>query len=372
MRNNRIKITTGQKGKITVTLPYNPIYIEKIKGIKGHRWNPEQKYWIFPNSDNVMKKLLYIFKNENVWIDPSLKQVGHTFRFAEESLFEDLRKEMVSRKYSPKTIKAYIYYNKDLLEFTGKGTDNIRERDIKDYLFHLVEEKKVATSTLNSAINALKFYYGTILKKNFPYEIKRPRKDKKLPVVLSKEEIAKILSIVSNIKHKSILMLVYSAGLRVSEVVKLKPRDIDSERKLVFIKGAKGRKDRYTILSDVALDTLRRYYKEHRPNKWLFEGERKESRITVRTVQRIFKNSCEKANIRKEVGIHSLKHSFATHLLESGVDLRYIQELLGHKSSKTTEIYTHVSNKDLSKIKSPLDLIMKNSYIENEVEGYEG
>jgi len=121
MRNNRIKITTGQKGKITVTLPDNPIYIEKIKGIKGHRWNPEQKYWTFPNSDDVMKKLLYIFKDENVWIGPSLKQVGHTFRFAEESLFEDLRKEMVSRKYSPKTIKSYVYYNKDLLEFTGNG-----------------------------------------------------------------------------------------------------------------------------------------------------------------------------------------------------------------------------------------------------------
>jgi len=158
------------------------------------------------------------------------------------------------------------------LNSLAMGTDNIRERDIKDYLFHLVKEKKVATSTLNSAISALKFYYGTILKKNFPYEIKKPRKDKKLPVVLSKEEIARILSVVSNIKHKSILMLVYSAGLRVSEVVKLKPRDIDSERKLVFIKGAKGRKDRYTILSDVVLDTLRRYYKEHRPKKWLLEG----------------------------------------------------------------------------------------------------
>jgi len=141
-------------------------------------------------------------------------------------LFEDLRKEMVSRKYSPKTIKAYIHYNKNFLNFTGRKPDNITERDVKDYLFHLVEKKQVATSTLNSAINAMKFYYGTILKKNFIYELKRPRKDKKLPVVLSKEEVSKILSAVSNIKHRSILMLTYSAGLRVSEVVKLKPEDI--------------------------------------------------------------------------------------------------------------------------------------------------
>jgi len=154
-------------------------------------------------------------------------------------------------------------------------------------------------------------------------------------------------------------MLIYSAGLRVSEVVKLRPEDIDSDRKLIFIKGDKGRKDRYSILSDVVLDTLRQYYKEYRPNKWLFEGEIKEKHITIRTVQRIFESARHKSNIKKDVGIHSLRHSFATHLLESGVDLRYIQELLGHKSSKTTEIYTHVSNKFLGSITSPLDNLNK-------------
>lgn len=343
---------------------YNPTYIKKLKEIKGHRWNPEQKCWVFPHADNVIKRLLDIFKGEAIWVEPSLKQVGQTFpqdavhKFVKESLFEDLRIEMVSRKYSPKTIKAYIHYNKDFLKLTGKGTDNIREEDIKDYLFQLVEEKGVATSTLNSAINAFKFYYGTILKKKFPYEIKRPRKN------------------VDNIKHKAILMLVYSAGLRVSEVVnpapsrcgvKLKSKDIDSEIKLVFVKGAKGRKDRHSILSNVALDTLRQYYKEYKPKKWLFEGEIKERHITIRTAQRIFENACGKANIKKEVGIHSLRHSFATHFLESGVDLRFIQELLGHKSSKTTEIYTHVSNKFLGSITSPLDnlkedVILKDNY----------
>ena len=174
-------------------------------------------------------------------------------------------------------------------------------------------------------------------------------------MVLSKEEIAKILSVVSNIKHKSILMLVYSAGLRVSEVVKLRPEDIDSDRKLIFIKGDKGRKDRYTTLSNVALETLRIYYKSVKPKDWLFPGQKGGRHISTRTVEKVFEDAVEKAGIKKEISVHSLRHSYATHLLESGTDLRYIQELLGHRSSKTTEIYTHVSKKSIGKIVNPLD-----------------
>lgn len=273
------------------------------------------------------------------------------------SAFEDLKRELVSRKYSPKTIKAYVRYNEDFLKFVGKSPDDIIDGDIKDYLFHIVEQKKIATSTLNIAINAIKFYYGTILKRKFLYDIKRPRKDKKLPVVLNREEVSKILSSLSNIKHKAILMLIYLAGLRVGEVVKLKVGDIDRERKLIHIRGTKGRKDRYTLLADVALGTLKDYWKEYKPQRWLFLGMKPERCISTRTVQAIFKHARLKAGIMKEVSIHSLRHSFATHLLEQGTDLRYIQELLGHKSSKTTEIYTHVSNKDLRKIQSPIDVL---------------
>jgi site-specific recombinase XerD len=202
--------------------------------------------------------------------------------------------------------------------------------------------------------NALKFYYGEVLSKNFIYEVKRPKKDKKLPVVLSREEIKKILQITENIKHKAILMLMYSGGLRVGEVVRLKPEDIDANRKVIHIRASKGRKDRYTLLSDVALQILREYWKKEKLNKWLFPSWNKEKHITARTVQKIFQYACKKARIKKNVSVHSLRHFFATHLLESGIDLRYIQELLVHKSSKTTEIYTHVSTKNLSAIKNHL------------------
>jgi len=160
-------------------------------------------------------------------------------------------------------------------------------------------------------------------------------------------------------------MLVYSSGLRVGEVVKLKPEDIDGNRMLVFIKGAKGRKDRYTLLSEVTLKSLREYWKEYRPTKWLFPGPDKERHITIRTAQRIFETACERAGVKKEVTIHSLRHSFATHLLENGIDLRYIQELLGHKSSKTTEIYTHVSSKDFMRIRNPLDQMLEEKKVVN-------
>lgn len=284
---------------------------------------------------------------------------GHPISTFSDYNFEDLRRELVSRKYSYKTVKAYIYYNSDFLNFIGKKPAEITDSDIKDYLLYLVEKRQSATSTLNQAINSLKFYYGTMLKKKFVYEIKRPRKDKKLPVALSEEEAANILSSVDNIKHKSLLMLVYSAGLRVSEIVRLRPEDIDGTRMLIFVRNAKGRKDRYTLLSESTLKTLREHWKQHKPTKWLFPGPDKEKHITTRTAQRVFDIACNRSGIKKEVTIHSLRHSFATHLLENGIDLRYIQELLGHKSSKTTEIYTHVSNKDFMKRRNPLDQILQ-------------
>lgn len=357
-----MNISKDTQDRITVAFRYNPQFVEKVKAISGYKWHPEEKHWSFPDSENTLEKILKVFEGEEIHIDPALLTNSSTSVITRREVskqfhhdFEDLRKELVSRKYSPKTIKAYIHYNEDLLRFAKKSPADVIDEDIKNYLFYLVDEKESSASTLNIAISALKFYYGEILKKNFAYEIKRPKKDRKLPAILSRDEIFRLLSSVANVKHRAILMLTYSAGLRVGEVVKLRLEDIDAQRKLIHIKGAKGRKDRYTILSDVELATLRKYLKEYGQSKWLFPSQDKERYITTRTVEKIFSNACNAAKISKPVTVHSLQHNFATHLLESGVDLRYIQELLGHYSSKTTEIYTHVSNKDLSRIKSPLD-----------------
>lgn len=363
---NEIKIEKENDKEIKIIFPhYSPIFVFKIKSIRDYKWHPEGKYWSFPNTDGTLKKILKIFEGEEIHIDPALQLSASVIAKAKspkqsqpislEYSFEDLRRELVSRKYSYKTVKSYIYYNKDLLSFSNKSPNDINNNDIKDYLLYLAEEKRAASSTLNQAINALKFYYGTMLKRKFIYEVKRPRRDKKLPVVLSQEEVAKVLSSIDNIKHRAILMLVYSAGLRVGEVVKLRLEDIDSKRMLIHIKGAKGRKDRYTMLSETALETLREYWKQYKPEKWLFAGTMGDRHLSTRTVEKILEHACEKANIKKDILVHSLRHSFATHLLESGTDLRYIQEILGHKNSKTTEIYTHVSTKSIGRIKSPLD-----------------
>ena len=343
-----VKIEFGKDNKVIIRIPYDQALIRKIKTIFGRRWNPQGKYWEVPYSNGLIAKLQN-FLGENFVIDPCFYLIP-------------FQKELSIRKYSRRTIKSYTRINRDFLLFSGKKPEDVENEDIKKYLYYMVERKKVVTSTLNIVINALKFYYGEVLGKKFIYEVKRPKKDKKLPVVLSRKEVTKILKSPSNIKHRAILTLVYSAGLRVGEVVKLKPEDIDSDRRLIHIRGSKGRKDRYTLLSDVTLRTLKEYYKEYKPSKWLFEGSRKDRHISIRT-KAIFRQAYRKAGIDKNVTVHSLRHSFATHLLEGGVDLRYIQETLGQKSSKTTEIYTHVSKANLAKIENPLDRLMKEEEI---------
>ena len=222
-------------------------------------------------------------------------------------------------------------------------------------MHHLVVDKKVASSTQNQAINAIKFYYeqlkGETRKR---YSLERPLKEKKLPEVLSEEEVAAILRSSENIKHKTMLYLIYSAGLRRSELINLTPQDIDSKRNVIVVRGGKGKKDRQTLLSKTVLVMLREYFKAYRPQKWLFEGERGKL-YSESSLQKVFMAALAKSGVKKKATLHTLRHSFATHLLEHGTDLRYIQALLGHNSSRTTEIYTHVTRKGFDKIKSPLD-----------------
>lgn len=263
---------------------------------------------------------------------------------------------LIQKRYSQNTQNIYYSYFKDFCNyFQNENLENITTDQINSYILDPIKSKNISISQQNQRINAIKFYYEKVLgREKQYYELHRPKKEHKLPKVLSKTEVKRIFDVTKNLKHKCILMLLYSAGLRRSELLNLDPTDIDSKRMIIRINGSKGKKDRISLLSDNLLNLLRQYYKEYRPQKYLFEGQNG-GKYSPTSVANILKNVAIKAGIRKNVTPHMLRHSFATHLLEQGTDLRYIQELLGHNSSKTTEIYTHVSKKAIDKIKNPID-----------------
>lgn len=276
-------------------------------------------------------------------------------------LYEVLRREMRLRNYSHKTIKAYTSCVRSLIQHFGpKHPRELTNEDLRNYLIHLIEKEQYQSSTINQVINALRFLYVELYKRQMQLgDLPRPRKERKLPEVLSEEEVLRIFNAAENLKHKTILMLIYSAGLRVGEVVRIRISDVDEQRKLIHLHKAKGNKDRYTILSTAFMGTLADYLRDYRPREFLFEGQGDRRHYSERSVQAVFERAANDAGITKQVSVHTLRHSFATHLLEAGTDLRYIQELLGHSSSKTTEIYTHVSKKSIGKITSPLDRVMQ-------------
>jgi site-specific recombinase XerD len=273
----------------------------------------------------------------------------------ERDPFYNLERELKIRGFSKNTVDSYVYYNKDLLKHARKSPKEISTEDIKEYLLFL-KNKDYASATLNVAINAIKFYYGKILRRRFfvDKEIARTKKAKKIPEVFTKDEIKKILGTIQNVKYKLMLGLMYSSGLRVSEVVAVKVKNFDSSGKLLFIRGAKGAKDRTTILSEKVAGVLEKYAKNKKSDDYVFESDRG-GKLTERTAQKVFAEALKNSGVKKCASCHSLRHSFATHLLEAGTDIRYIQELLGHARLETTRIYTKVANNNLQKIKSPLD-----------------
>lgn len=275
---------------------------------------------------------------------------------AHDAAYRRFCQEMVLSGYSPKTQKAYGgHVRRFLASLPTTGKPGVAE--IRRYVETMLTQDGLSHSFANQFICAMVFFSGRVLGE--PLEnMPRPSKEEHLPQVLSKEEVSRLFGQVDNIKHRAMLYMVYASGLRVGEVVRLQIADIDSDRMMIRIRQAKGRKDRYVMLSEKVLDVLRIYFKAYRPKTWLFPGQAgPDVPITERTAQHVFEHARDKAGIRKKAGIHVLRHSFATHLLEAGTDLRYIQELLGHASSRTTEIYTHVSKRSISAIKSPLDAL---------------
>ena len=264
-----------------------------------------------------------------------------------------LEQELKIRGLSSKTIKAYLSYNKSFLDFVKKCPKSVNNKDIKRYLEYLAN-RGVSNATLNLVINALKFYYGQIMRRRFFWQIKRPKKEKVLPVVLSKNEIKKILGQVNNVKHKLLLGLMYASGLRVSEVCRLRVKDLDFDNDILWVRQGKGSKDRQTLMPKNISKILQRYVNKKTLNDYVFEN-RQGRRLSERTVQKVFWQALKKSGVKKHATCHSLRHSFATHLLEKGLDIRYIQELLGHKRLETTQIYTKVTSNKLQEISSPLD-----------------
>ncbi len=268
-----------------------------------------------------------------------------------------MKERLILKAYSASTIRTYLNEMTQLLIMLKDfPADELTPARLKRYLVYCHETLQLSENTLHSRINALKFYYEQVKGwEKFFWDIPRPRKPLQLPRLLNETEICRLFNALDNHKHKAMLFTTYSAGLRVSEVAALKVKDIDSGRMQLFVQRAKGKKDRYVNLSPVLLDILRAYYKLYRPSNFLFESGQTGTAYPVRTIQRIFQLAKEKAGIEKQVGIHVLRHSFATHLLEKGVDIRYIKDILGHFSIKTTERYLHVARETLVNITSPLD-----------------
>lgn len=266
----------------------------------------------------------------------------------------NLERELKIRGFSRSTIDSYLLYNRLFLEFIKKNPTAVTNDDIRQYLESL-KNKGCANSTLNVALNALKFYYRGILKRKFFFDIKGAKKSNYLPTILSKEEITRILAVTENPKHNFLISLMYSAGLRVSETIKMRMRDFDLDRQMIIVKSGKGNKDRCTLLAKKLIPILEKQIALKKSSDYLFTGAQGVGHLNPESAEKIVKKAVEKAGISKKVTCHSLRHSFATHLLEDGTDIRYIQSLLGHARLETTQIYTKVAKTALQKIVSPLD-----------------
>ena len=274
--------------------------------------------------------------------------------------FQSLQtKEMQIRNYSPRTIDTYCKLLCNLEKEFGKSLYEITTEDFKSKLHFMITKKGASTSTVNQLISAFKIFYVDVCHREWEeFHVKRPRSEKKLLIVMSLEEVGRMISVTNNLKHKSILMLTYSAGLRRMEVLQIKPKDIDSQRMQIRVVKRKRKKDRYTIQTQKTLEILREYYKAERPTTFLFESSRHKGQpLSERSMEHIVKNSVKKAGIKKDVSFHTLRHCFATHLLEAGVNLRQIQQFMGHTSFKTTAVYLHVAHIKTNEFTSPLDKI---------------
>jgi len=373
--NNIVKTIKHIKFSKTHSCWYLPLsktsYDRLLDTLKGHATidNAELKDYLVKR--NVLIKVTHKPEREDESSKP-LKQtqvnILKNISLENSAEFKKFTDHLVLKSYSPSTIKTYRSEFIQLLQMLKtKSVLEMSAEEMKQYILFAIKHQKISENTAHSRLNALKFYFEQVLRKEkFFLEIPRPKKRLQLPKLLNELEIKRLFNALTNKKHKAMLFTTYSAGLRVSEVVDLKLAHIDSQRMQIFVESGKGKKDRYVNLSPVLLDILRQYVKlyDPAPRVYLFESEHTGKAYPIRTVQQIFYNAKNRAGIKKDVGVHSLRHSFATHLLDKGTDIRYIKDLLGHFNIKTTERYLHVSKQQLVNIVSPFDDLWKKENID--------
>lgn len=360
------KIKHKGNNRIKLAFVYNRELIEITKKIEGVKWSHSQKYWHVPDEEKKLWELLSLFRDKARIDHEQLNGHSTTEKTVVTEISEETRSNILkftqwmrSRRYSESTTGTYTDALKTFLKFYDKKPiQEITNEDVIKFNNEFILGHKLSASYQNQVVNAIKLFFRTIENRTIDVDlIHRPKRPKLLPNVLSKEEVKAILGAPVNLKHKAMLSLIYSCGLRRGELLNLKIADIDSRRNIVIIRQSKGRKDRIAPLSIKIIELLRGYFVAYKPKIWLFEGQDKSSKYDERSLANVLKQAVEKSKIKKPVTLHWLRHSYATHLLENGTDLRYIQEILGHSRSSITEIYTHVSNKSIQKIISPFDTL---------------
>jgi site-specific recombinase XerD len=324
-------------------LDFNAEIIKKIREIPGAKWSPEERLWTFPRGTEILGSLERLL--------PGITSVPEDIR----QNMEILDREFRVRKYSLATRKSYRHYVREYLEFRATLSGEKASQSIREYLDMLAKNRNCSVSTLKQAANAIRFFRNLLSGTRNQETIPSVRNKRSLPSVFNRSETKRILDALSNFSHRLLLHLVYSGGFRVHEAVRIRKTDLDFERGLILVREGKGGKDRFTLLAPSLKEKLMNQSALHPESPWLFPGQQKKEPLSIRTAQKIFEQALGKSGIKRKCGIHSLRHSFATHLLEDGTDIRVIQNLLGHNSLRTTEIYTHVSKNIIESVKSPLE-----------------
>ncbi len=364
------RLVHKNQNRIALDFKYDAELIAQVRQLEDARWSSGLKMWHVADTVQNLNRIEDLFKNKALLDIKLLMNDSLAGAVVKQNVLPALSTEtlqkiekfkawMRSRRYSDGTIGTYAdALNVFFRYYSNKKVFEISNEDLIAFNNDYILAKDLSASYQNQVVNAIKLFYKTIEYKSIDITaVHRPQRSKVLPNVLSKEEVKAILEAPKFLKHKAMLSLMYACGLRCGELLRLKPEHIDAERNLLLIKQSKGRKDRIVPLSDKTIELLRTYFKVFKPKIYLFEGEKSGQAYNERSLQQVLKQCIIKAKVNKPVTLHWLRHSYATHLLENGTDLRYIQEILGHSSSKTTEIYTHVSTKSIQKIKSPFDFL---------------